>query len=448
MTTIERLRLKVIEELVEDRINGTTAATRLNLSVRQIKRLKVKFKENGHDGLIHGSRGKIGLRKININLENNIMKIIKEKYHDFGPTMVWEKLQEIHSIKLSDETIRTIMIRNHIWKSSKRKRGQYFAWRERRFSYGQLQQFDGSYHNWFESRNSSFPENCLLISVDDATGKITQAVMGVNESVTAVFSFWMEYVKTNGIPPEIYLDKFSTYKINHKEATDNVELMTQFNRAMKSLGVNLIFANTPQAKGRVERLFQTLQDRLVKEMRLANINTPEEANIFLKDIFIPWYNGRYAVIPKSNDNSHRKLDISTALKLKSIFAKHYVRGINNDFTIQYKNNWYQLKEIQPTTIFKTKKILVEERLDNSIKIKYQNHYLNFFLLPEKPLKVKSSPIVLTEHKSNWIPPFNHPWRQMGRAIAEEQQLKKLVSPLTITEGLTGQNTDVSNYINR
>jgi hypothetical protein len=239
--------------------------------------------------------------------------------------------------------------------------------------------------------------------------------MGVNESVTAVFSFWMEYIKIHGIPTEIYLDKFSTYKINHPEAVDNAELMTQFKRAVKQLGINLIFANTPQAKGRVERLFKTLQDRLIKEMRLAKINTIEKANIFLKDKFIPWYNGRYAVIPKSETDCHRKLDISTALKLKSIFAKHYVRGINNDFTIQYKSKWYQLKEIQPTTVFKTDKVLIEEWLDNSIKIKYKGYYLNFFLLPEKPLKVKSSPIILTEHKSNWTPPKDHPWRQFNYA---------------------------------
>jgi len=415
MTTIERLRLIVIEELVGNIINGTTAANRLNLSIRQVKRLKKKFKEKGHDGLIHGSRGRTGVRKTDVSLENNIVGIIKDKYYDFGPLMAWEKIKHIHQINIGRETIRTIMIRHNIWKSKKRRRSQYFSWRDRRSSYGELQQFDGSYHNWFEGRNPLLPETCLLASIDDATGKITQATMGTNESVAAVFSFWMEYTQTKGIPKEIYLDKFSTYKINHPNAVDNAELMTQFNRAMGSLGTNLIFANTPQAKGRVERLFETLQNRLVKEMRLSNINTIEEVNIFLKDIFIPWYNGRYAVIPKSNNDCHRRLDISTAMKLKSIFAKHYLRGINNDFTIRYRSNYYQLKEIQPTTVFKTDKVLIEERLDSAIKIKYKNHYLSFFLLPDKPLKVKKSPVVLTEHRSNWIPPKDHPWRQFNYA---------------------------------
>ena len=187
--------------------------------------------------------------------------------------------------------------------------------------------------------------------------------------------------------------------------------MTQFRRAMKELGTNLICANTPQAKGRVERLFETLQDRLVKEMRLANINTIEDANRFLKEKFIPWYNGRYAVIPRSNNNCHRKIDISTGLKLRSIFAKHYMRGINNDFTVSYRSRYYQLEEIQPTTVFKGDKVLIEERLNNTIKIKYKERYLNFFPIPEKPQKDKSSPVVLTEHKSNWIPPIDHPWRR-------------------------------------
>lgn len=411
MTTKERLRLEVIEELIEGRINGTTASVKLNLSVRQIKRLKAKFKKCGHDGLIHKARGQIGVRKIDVNMENQIVSIIKTKYYDFGPLLTWEKIRYIHQFNIGKETIRQIMIRNHIWNSKKRKRSQYFSWRERRSSYGELQQFDGSYHDWFESRNIDYSETCLLASIDDATGKITHMTIGINESVDAVFYFWQDYIKVNGIPREIYLDKFSTYKINHKQAVDNQDLMTQFGRAVSELDINLITAHSPQAKGRVERLFKTLQDRLIKEMRLAKINTIEEANIFLKDKFIPWYNNRYAVIPKSETNCHRKLDISTTLKLKSIFAKHYIRGINNDFTIQYKTKYYQLREIQPTTIFKTEKVLIEERLNNIIKIKYRNHYLNFFELPEKPLKVKSSPIVLTEHKSNWIPPKDHPWRQ-------------------------------------
>ena len=174
MTTEERLRLKVVEELVEGKINGTTAAVKLNLSVRQVKRLKKLFKEKGVDGLIHNARGRVGTRKTCVSLENRIVDIVKEKYYDFGPLMVWEKIEDIHQIQIGRETIRQIMIRNNIWESKKRKRGQYFSWRDRRSSYGELEQFDGSYHDWFEGRNPNIPEACLLAAIDDATGRITK----------------------------------------------------------------------------------------------------------------------------------------------------------------------------------------------------------------------------------------------------------------------------------
>jgi len=411
MTIIERLRATVIEELIEGRINASTAAIRLNISVRQVKRIKKRFKKGGCDELIHQSRGVRGTRLTDSNVEVSIVQIIKKKYHDFGPTLAWEKLQEFHEVTLSDETIRAIMIRNNIWKSKKRRRGQYFAWRDRKASYGELQQFDGSYHNWFEGRNSTLPEACLLASIDDATGRITRAEFADNEGVEAVFRFWWGYIKQHGIPVAIYLDKFSTYKINHPAAVDNYDLMTQFGRATKELGIELISANTPQAKGRVERLFGTLQDRLVKELRLANISTIEAANIYLNNIFIPFFNTRFSVVPKSETTSHRKLDKITNIKLKSIFARHHVRKIQNDFTIQFKQLFYQLKEIQPTTVFKRDSVLMIERLDGKVKIEYKGHNLNYLMLPEKPMKVAILPSVLTEHKLNWAPPQNHPWRQ-------------------------------------
>jgi len=411
MTIKEGLKLIVIKELLAGKITNSIASMKLNLSVRQIQRLKKRFKTKGSNGLIHGLRGRAGSRKINHKLENNIAQIIREKYYDFGPLLAWEKLKYIHKINIGKETVRQIMIRNKIWRPKKRKRSKYFAWRERRSSYGELQQFDGSYHNWFEGRNKKIPEACLLASIDDATGKITHAVFDYNEGVKAVFKFWIEYIKRNGVPVSIYLDKFSTYKINHKLAEDNKKLTTQFGRVAKKLGIKLIFANTPQAKGRVERLFQTLQDRLVKEMRLARIKTIKEANTFLKEYFIHWYNKKYSVIPQLSTNTHRELNISTRQRLESIFAKHCVRQINNDFTIQYKTRFYQLKETQPVTVFKRDKVLIEERLNNMIKIRYKNHYLRFFKLPARPEKIKSQPVILTEHRLNWIPPKDHPWRQ-------------------------------------
>ncbi len=410
MSNKEQMRETVLKELLNDQINGTEAALKIGVTVRQVKRLKQEYLVNGSEGLMHGLRGRTGGRKIAEKTEQQVTDIIKSRYGDFGPLLAWEKLQEIHGITLGKETIRQMMIKAEIWKTRRRRRPEYFSWRERRAGYGELQQFDGSYHDWFEGRNPEILETCLLASIDNATGKITSAEFAPNEGIDAVFWFWWKYIGEHGTPVGIYLDKFSTYKINHPIAIDNYDLMTQFQRAAKALNINLITANTPQAKGRVERLFQTLQDRLIKEMRLQKISTIIEANIFLKKIFIPWFNSKFAVIPRTSKDMHRQVSDDIRHQLPSIFSRQSVRSINNDFTIQFKNTWYQLREIQPTTVHKGDKVIVEERLDGTIHIRLKEQYLDIFTLPERPKKMKTNPLILTTHKLNWRPPADHPWR--------------------------------------
>ncbi|MEI6811140.1 MAG: ISNCY family transposase, partial [Candidatus Nomurabacteria bacterium] len=351
---------------------------------------------------IHKRRGIQGNRKLDEKIEQEIVEIIRTKYHDFGPLMASEKLREIHKIIHDTETIRKIMIRHKIWIPRKKKKYEYHPWRDPRERYGELQQFDGSYHNWFEGRNLDILEACLLLSVDDATGQITHAVFESNEGIDAVFRFWITYIKKHGIPGAIYLDKFSTYKINHKCAEDNSELMTQFQRACGIIDLEIIHANSPQAKGRVERTFKTLQDRLVKELRLHKIQTIAEANEFLQTIFIPWFNKRYVKQPKSNDNMHRSQE-PIKNNLEQIFSKHSQRSVNPDYTIQFKNTWYQLKEIQPITVYKSDRVIVEQRIDGTIHIKYKDYYLNMFVLPERPKKQRTNPLILTTHRLNWKP---------------------------------------------
>jgi hypothetical protein len=250
-----------------------------------------------------------------------------------------------------------------------------------------------------------------LASIDDATGKITKAEFSLNEGVMAVFNFWKEYILEIGKPVNVYLDKFSTYKINHKSAVDNHELMTQFQRAMLDLAVNLISAHSPQAKGRIERLFQTLQDRLIKELRLANINTPEDGNKFLKEVFIPKFNRRFTVIPSKEGDVHKALSEIDKKNLNRIFSVQSKRKVNNDFTIQFKNNWYQLEEVQTTTVRARDTVLAEEWLDGAIHFSLREKCLNYALLPERPKKIEQLPLILTTHRLNWIPPINHPWRR-------------------------------------
>jgi len=415
MTQKEARRYEIIKDLIAHKIDGTEAAKSIGLSIRQVKRLKIKIKLFDIKGVVHGNWGRKSNRRINKKIIEIAKKHLTTIYHDFNPLLAQEHLRDDHKINLSKETVRQLMIAEKLWHARKKSDVKKHFWRERKDNYGEMQQFDGSYHNWFEGRNELEVglEQCLLLAVDDATGKVTGAKFEYNEGVLPVFKFWKEYVKTKGAPIAIYLDKFSTYKVNHKNAVDNQELMTQFERAMKQLGVRVIHAHSPQAKGRVEKMNGTFQRRLVKEMRLAKINTLAEANIFLAKIFISKFNQQFAVIPKKSADLHRQLNEKQINELDKIFSVQSVRKINNDYTIRFKSNYYQLNEIQPTTVCKKDEVIIEEHLNNEIKIALRNNYLNYFKLPERPKKeIEVKLIALTNRKpSNWKPPFNHPWRQ-------------------------------------
>ncbi len=414
-TPTEQEKAAILTLAIKGKITNTQTAKQLSLSIRQVKRLKAAIRKNGYSSVVHGLKGKPGNHRIPEEIKKTSLNLIKEKYADFKPSFATEKLAENHSITVSYGTTRLWMIEQGLWQARKQKRPQYHTWRQRKDYFGELQQFDGSYHYWFEQRlldeYGNPVEVCLLASIDDATGKITHAYFDFNEGVVPVFNFWLEYVLTLGKPLGIYLDKFSTYKINHKSAVDNAELMTQFQKAMQILGIEVINANSPEAKGRVERLFQTLQDRLVKELRLAGINTIKDGNQFLKDIFIPKFNSRFSVTPAREGDVHRQLNQKEKENLKSIFSIKSQRRINFDFTIQFKNYFYQLEEIQPTTLRPKDKVVIEEWLDKTIHFSLKDQYLKCFILPEKPKKIFRQPTILTTHPLNWQPPANHPWRQ-------------------------------------
>jgi hypothetical protein len=419
MTTQEAERFEIIQKLISKVIDGSEAAELMNLSIRQVKRIKARVKaakpKEKIKSIIHGSRGKPSNRKLDNNLIKRAEDLLIAKYHDFNPLLAKEKLFEIDDIKLSSEKVRQLMISQKLWKPKRKHDTRKFAWRERKDNYGEMDQFDGSYHNWFEGRNEAELglEQCLLLSVDDATGKITGAEFHYNEGIVPVFTFWKHYILEKGLPVAIYLDKFSTYKVNHKNAVDNKELMTQFQRAMeRQFNVRIIYANTPQAKGRVEKMNNTLQRRLVKELRLANINNIVEANIFLKEIFIPKFNKQFAVKSKKEANLHRNLTEKQTKEINSILSVQSVRIINNDYTIRFKSGYYQLEEVQPTTVYKKSKVDIEEWLDGSLKIRVRGYELKYFKLPEKPKKEIDIKLpALTIKKSTaYTPSMNHPWK--------------------------------------
>jgi hypothetical protein len=425
LTTEEEEKMAILKLALLGRITNAHAAKQLRLSVRQVQRTKANIRKVGRVGIMHGLRGKPSNHRIAEATKESALSFIKEKYPDFRPTLATEKLQEHHGISLSEETTRRWMIEKDLWKTRTKKQSIYRAWRPRKEYYGELEQFDGSYHMWFEDRfvdeGGSPREVCLLAAIDDATGKITKATFADNEGVIAVFTFWKEYIEEYGKPLGIYLDKFSTYKINHKAAVDNAELMTQFQRVMRTVGTELITAHSPEAKGRIERLFQTLQDRLVKEMRLAAVNTPEEGNRFLKDIFIPKFNGKFSVVPAKKGDVHKPLQKVEKSNLYHHFSIHETRRVNNDFTVQFKNNWYQLTEIQPTTVRPREKVIMQTWLDGSVHVALRGSELTFFLLPEKPKKQVPQPIVLTSHRLNFKPQSDHPWKKFkfGKGLASE-----------------------------
>jgi transposase len=407
MSIRELSRYDVIKQLLDGIINGTDASKQIGVSIRQVKRLKLRVNVQGAKGLIHGNRGKTSNRKLDPKIIAKAEKYLQEKYSGFGPTLAAEKLAEIQQIKISKESVRQLMTNLGLWKQRPRKSiKKYHAWRARKENPGELEQFDGSYHKWFGEE-----ESCLLLSVDDATGKITHAEFGYNEGIVPVFNFWLKYFTKNGLPLSVYLDKFSTYKINHKNAVDNEDWMTQFQRAMSQVGIKPITAHSPQAKGRVERMFETLQDRLVKELRLAGITDIDEANKFLEK-YIPKFNAKFAVGPKRTNDLHKQPIKEIQNKLPQIFSIQNTRVVMNDYTVRFANGYYQLDETQPTTVYKKDKVIIEEHLNGEVKINLKNHYLNFKVLPERPKKEIDIKLpALTVRKiSDWKPPIDHPWR--------------------------------------
>jgi hypothetical protein len=408
MKDTELARFEVIQQLISTQINGTEAAKLLNRSLRQVKRLKSKVVTAGAQGMIHGNRGQESNRKIKSVTIDTVTTILREKYSDFGPTLASEKLLAHHGFTLSIESVRQLMIKEKLWQPKvRRNNGEYHAWRPRKECFGEMEQFDGSYHHWFEDRGE---ECCLLAAIDDATGKITKATFGPNEGVNAVFTFWKEYSETQGKPISVYLDRYSTYKVNHKSATDNHDLLTQFQRAAQELDIRLISAYSPQAKGRVERLFGTLQDRLVKELRLAGISDIETANTFLSDVFISQFNAKFAVVPAKATDLHRTLSPAESLQLPTIFSVQSERQVNNDFTVRFKNNWYQLLEAQPCTVLRRDRVTIDEWLDGSVHIRLRQKELSYTVTAKRPEKQQTKVTALVPRPTT-KPAANHPWRK-------------------------------------
>lgn len=406
-------RLDVINRLLRRNITGSYAAELLKISIRQVWRLKEAVQLNGPSGLLHGNKGKQSNRRIQEKEHSTIISLLHKHYADFKPTFASEKLAERHKIERSPKTIRTIMINEGLWVPKKQKGTEdHRSWRQRKAAYGEMMQFDGSYHLWLENRG---PKLCLLLTIDDATSRVPHAFFDHDEGVFPVFSFWKQYIIDHGKPISIYLDKFSTYKSTKPASEENHDIKTQFQRAMAELDIEPISAHSPQAKGRVERAFSTFQDRLIKELRLADISTIEEANRFLAEKFLPQFNKRFSVEPRSQENIHRSLTREECTHLDAIFSRQEERVIQNDFTFSFKKQWYQLHKTQPVLVRKRERVIVEEHIDGSIHIRLRGKYLSYTVVPKRQEK-RSVPWILSRQPQQQKrvyakPAADHPWRR-------------------------------------
>lgn len=406
-------RHTVLEQLIKKEIRRSHAAKLLKLSARHVTRLKQAVVEFGAEALVNKQRGRPSHNQIPADERKKITRLLTEKYPDFGATFASEKLKECHKIDRDPKTIRAIQEEAGLVGPKRgRTKDTHRSWRQRRSAFGEMEQFDGSYHNWFEGRGS-IEEACLLAAIDDATGKVTFAEFAPHEGVFPVFAFWKRYLETHGKPRSVYMDKFSTYKMNSAAAKLNPDLKTQFQRAMTALQIEPIFAQSPQAKGRIERFFETAQDRFVKELRLAGISTIEEANRFLNEALIPAFNEQFSVAPASEANLHQPLAAHERKSLPSIFARQETRIVNNDFTFSFQKQWYQLTEYQPVTVCKKDEVTVEEHLDHTIHIRLRGKDINYVLLPARPKKA-SVPFVLAKSSPPTKPSADHPWRKQFR----------------------------------
>ena len=406
MSRRETKRLHIIHQALDKRITQKKAAELVGLSSRQLRRMLKRVREEGDDGISHRSRGKTSNRRVPKKIKEKALKLFKEKYSDFGPTFASEKLLDVHAIKVSKETLRLWLNKENI-PYEKRKGRKHRQWRERKHHFGEMVQMDGSHHDWFEGRGAE----CVLMGyIDDATGTVSGRFYDYEGTMPAMDSF-KRYIKRYGIPQSVYLDKHSTYKStakqNIEDELEDKKPMSQFERSLTELGVTVIHANSPQAKGRVERSFRTLQDRLVKEMRLARVNGVEQANEFLIR-YHPIYNTKFKVKPASETDVHQPA--LSMRELDKIFCIREERTVRNDFTIAYNGKLYQLKDAT-----KTRKVAVEERMDGSLHITYRGLDIRYREIKRRAVKENPKTPVLIERKYQ---PADHPWKRLRRASVQ------------------------------
>ena len=369
MSQRELTRLEVIQRVKRKTLKQGQAAELLSLSVRQVKRLCKAYQVSGAAGLISKRRGQPSNNRLPEKTINKAQQLLRSRYHDFGPTLATEKLA-IEGVSLSVETVRQLLIGEGLWKAKVVRRPVIHQLRERRARCGELVQIDGSPHDWFEGRA---PKCTLLVFVDDATSRLMYLQFVEAETTFNYFAGVRSYLTEFGKPLAFYSDKFGVFRVNIPNALSGTGL-TQFGRALKELDIELICAHSPQAKGRVERANQTLQDRLSKELRLRDISSLESANAYLPE-FIAAYNARFAVAPRSEESAHRPLGKGEDLERVLTLCER--RSLSKNLTLSYNNVIYQIKTKRSAYTMRKAQVEVREKHTGEITIEYKQRPLEY-----------------------------------------------------------------------
>jgi transposase len=409
MSDREITRLGVMQRLKDKRLTQKEAARMLGISIRQVKRLFQTYKAKGASGLVSQRRGKPSNNRLNPTTIQKVIDLIYERYRDFGPTLAHEKLTEVHQLRLSRESVRRIMVEEGWWKPRRAKKAPVYQMRERRACFGELVQIDGSDHDWFEGRA---PRCTLLVYIDDATGRLLELWFVPEETFFSYYEASRHYFERYGKPVAFYSDKHGIFRVNQPRALGTTNGLTQFGRAMQALDIQIICANSPQAKGRIERANQTLQDRLVKELRLQGISDIDRANAYLPE-FREDFNRRFAVAPRSHHDAHRPLLKSENLDL--ILTHQKTGTLSKNLTVQSNKVIYQIQSNRPDYALRHAQVTVCENAKGEVTILYKDKPLAYTIYHQSPRQAEVvDSKTLDRHPKLPKPPApNHPWRQYG-----------------------------------
>jgi transposase len=417
----ERERLKVLHEVERGHLKQVEASRRLGLSTRQVRRILQRVKEEGDQGIVHRGRGRPSNRKIPVGRRERMMAEVRRRYADFGPTLAAEKLAG-QGHRVSRETLRQWMREAGLWKPRRQRLKAVHVWRERRAAFGELVMMDSSPFRWLEERG---PQLQLIALIDDATSRIWGR-FGEQDTTEENLRTLQGWLERHGRPVALYTDQNSLFVTSRpaqvKEQLAGKPARTQFGRALSELGVEWIAAHSPQAKGRIENLFGTLQDRLVKEMRLAQVNTVERANQFLAEVFVPFWEERFTAVPRQARDAHRPLDREH--RLEQILSVRERRCVASDYTVRWRGQVLAIPRAEVRAGLRGAQIEVEQRLDGSLCARFRGHYLSLRPCPAAP-RFSTTPFGLrppgvaenrqeqsqTSFKRKYIPSPDHPWRR-------------------------------------